>query len=183
MKKLLAGAAVAAAMMAGSASAATFGWVVEGGGAAKVYQLQNGNFLGLMGIDVRNSQQTGGTVAVNPTSGSEDLGDSLQTGSILNYYWGTSSLNGGASEFDLASGDLDLVDGERYFDAFWVEWAGGNLTFSNGKGGTATLGDRVTLDGDPISTAPVPLPAALPLLLSAFGGLAFLRSRRKAAAA
>lgn len=181
MRKFLFAAAVAVSAIASlgvKADAAVFGYVVEGGGTPQVHQLGNGNFLGLVGLDTRNAAQTGGLV------GAADLLSAITSNAsaVANFYFGRSSLNGSASEFDLFAGPVDVANNTRFFDALWIEWTGGNLVLSNGRGGTATLGSRnVTLAGDPL--APIPLPAAAWMLLAGLGGLAAAGRWRKPAQA
>ena len=91
---------------------------------------------------------------------------------------------------DFTFGDLSPVKGYRdshgyiysadFGDGFTM--AGTLDMFDEGRG--SKHGIRIglgTIDGAPDPMAPVPVPAALPLLAAGLGGLVFLRSRRRRA--
>lgn len=147
-------------------SASIIGLVVEGGGTAQVYQLNNGNFLGLWGFDNREG--------ANPGAGAVNIGSAADismgftpssASSIVAYYNGTNPINVGASEFEVLSFPFTVADNARLFDSLWVEWTGGNLVYNTVTGGTATMGTTVTRSGDPL----IPEPSALGLMACALG--------------
>lgn len=163
-------------------AAAIIGLQVEGAGTQQVYSLGNGNFLGLWGFDNREP--------ANPGASTVDIlnADSIKNGftggkdSIVNFYNGTNPVNGGASEFDPLTFAFTIVDNARLFDSLWIEWTGGNLVYKQPSGGTTTMNStNITRQGDPL--APVPIPAALPLLASVLAFFGFMGWRRKAASA
>lgn len=179
MKKTVMSVVAAIALTAGAAQAATFNLVVEGGGTPQIYELTNGNLLGLYGIDNREGAVPGGGAVTVSSLG--DLTDRFTPSSqsrIVNAYNGSNPINAGTAEFDVLSYDFEVADDARLFNAIWIEWTGGNLVYQNVKGGTSTMGTRVSLDGDPLSA--VPVPAALPMLLAAIGGLGLMRRRKTA---
>lgn len=174
-------------------SASAIGVNPAGGGGQKwIYDLNNGNRLGLVGVQALS----------NASVGLADLNGAVNAGTALNWYFADTQTTdygtpasfhgqwtGTPAEFTpffdttiavLSSGSFAGNNG-KLFDALWVEWGGGNLTFSNGTGGTNGFGagDAATLQGDPL--APVPVPAALPLLLAGLGALVAVKRRRKAA--
>ena len=182
MKRVFSGIVAALVLAAAPVSASTFGLVVEGGGTAQVHRLNDGKYLGLWGLDTRDPAQTGGTIGIM------DIVDSFVSGksAITGVYFGDSALNGNRSEFEFMLGTVDVANDSRYYDAFWVEWSGGDLVASNGKGGTATMSAFVTLRGDPMApptgggdVSAVPVPASLSLLLAGVGGVFMVGRRRK----
>ena len=182
MKKFLFAAVAGLAMSAMAATshaAAIIGLQVEGGGTAQIFQLGNGNLLGLMGIDNREGANPGaGAVTVNSAA---DLigGFTSGGGNIVQFYNGTNPINAGASEFDVLTFAFNVADNARLFDSIWVEWTGGNLVYQQPSGGTTTMGTTVTRSGDPLSA--IPVPAALPLLAGAIGVFGLIGLRRRAA--
>jgi hypothetical protein len=185
MKAILLSAVAALAFAAGgSAEAATppvFDLQVEGGGTPIVFQLGNGNLLGALGFDTRSGITTGGTV----TTGDITAGFTSGGGNIVDYYFGRDAAfntANGADELDLISGPIDIADNSRFFQSIFVEWTGGNLVY-NFTGKTRTLSGTVTQAGDPLAPSPVPLPAAMWLLLAGMGGLAYAGRAKGAAAA
>lgn len=166
--------AAVAVLAAGTAGAATFDgrFVVEGGGTPVVFDVGGGELLGLVGL--RDAE----------------IGDTLNLGVVQNAVTSgnvTGLFAGRSDDFDTDLGEFDEIAGDigvqtldrqsgRIFDALFVRFDGGsNLVF----GGTATLANTVTQDGNPLETAAVPVPAALPLLAAALGGLGFAARRRK----
>lgn len=141
----------------------------------QIYQLGNGNLLGLWGIDNRPSGAQNYTV-----TSFTDLTSGFTAGSqsaLVAAYNGTNPINAGASEFDPLTYSFDVSIGDRLFDSIWLEWTGGNLVYNKQLGGgTNTMGTSVSLSGDPL--APIPLPAAAWLLIAGIGGL-FAVGRRK----
>ncbi len=147
--------------------------VIEGGGSPVVYDVGGGNRLGLVGLVDAD---------INDTLSLSTLFGLVDSGTLINWYSGkTDNLSGDGGEFSRIVGDLtvdslDRGSDGRVFNAFYVEFRGtAPLVFE----GTATLGNRVTEDGNPL--APVPLPAAGWMLLAGIGGLAAVARRRKPA--
>lgn len=161
-----------------SKAAAITGLQVEGGGTQQVFQLNNGNFLGLWGIDNREGANPGAGI-VNINSAADLIGGFTSGGgSIVNFYNGSNPINGGASEFDELIFGFSVADDARLFDAIWIEWTGGDLVYKRPSGGTSTMtSSNITRQGDPI--APIPLPAGIYLMLAALASLGFLRFRKK----
>lgn len=176
----LLGALAVTAVLASPGTAAVIGLVVEGGGKQQVYKLDNGNFLGLWGFDNREKANPGaGAVKFSAAS---DLVDRFAGGSrILRFYNGKTPVVPGAREFAPLMFGFAIDDNARLFNSVWIEWTSGNLVYRQPNGGTATMSARATLDGDPLAVTPVPVPAALPLLLAGLGALALAARRRKAA--
>ncbi|MEM8822354.1 MAG: VPLPA-CTERM sorting domain-containing protein [Pseudomonadota bacterium] len=193
MKRQIFAIALAAASIMGigstqAAQVGVFDLQLEGGGTAQVYQLNNGNYLGLWGFDTRDRKNrrtglisrefTGGMI----TTADIAAGFGGSASRIVGYYFGgDSALNNGASEFDVIRGSLQLDAEARYFNSLWIEWTGGTLSFRS-ISGTRTLGinNATILPGDPLAVSSVPLPAAGWMLLAGLGGLVALKRRRKA---
>jgi len=189
MKTMLKTAAAAFALLGGTAATALEVNPAGGGSVGNgklIYDLDNGNRLGLVGL------QSLSTASITET----DLDSAVSAGTAENWYfadqtnpdYGTPSSRRGAwtgspAEFTLFSDTAiltfsgpDASQGEgKLFDALWVEWGGDNLTFSGTNGFGA--GDQTTLTGDPISA--IPLPAAGWLLITVTGGLFAAARRRK----
>lgn len=156
---------------------ASVGLVVEGGGTPQVFGLGNGNFLGLLGFDNRAPRVGDATIA----SDADILALIVSgSGNVVDFYNGTNPINPALSEFDELMYPFTVLEGQRLFDALWVEWTGGPLVVSNGLGGTGTLAATVTRSGDPLGSADV-IPEATSVatwsLLSLVGVVIGRRSR------
>ena len=160
MTKTLVGFAAAGAMsvFGSSALAGPVDLIVEGGGAPQVFQLDNGNRLGLWGFDNRGNESA-------ITFNESELMSGFVSGSPLGFL---------DADFDPFTFPATVEADTRNFDAIWVEWAGGNLVY-NFEGNTRTMGDGVTLEGDPTA---VPTPAMAGLLGLGLLGIAAMRRRR-----
>jgi hypothetical protein len=175
---------LAAAMLASPARAAVVGLQAEGGsGPRSVYQLTNGNFLGLWGFDNRNPNV--GAVTLN--SAADILsGFRGNTNRIVGFYNGRTVVNSGRSEFDPIVWGFTIGDEERLSDSLWIEWTGGGLVFRGPVGGTRNMQPNATLAGDPFlarasAVTPMPVPGALPLFLAGLGVMGLIaRVRRRA---
>ncbi len=182
MHKVLVGLVAAAGMMVSQASAALFdgGIVIEGGGTPQVFDIGGGDYLGLVGLNFAELNDEVDLASVQAL---------VTSGSVSNIVAGPNSDNfvGDPAEFSpitsLFVDVLDNADG-RVFDALWVVFdAASEVVFSNGKGGSATLANRVTLDGNPLAADPVPLPGAAVLFLGGLAAAGALRHRKTSAAA
>ena len=199
--KGLAVVAVAATCVAGSAREASavterlFGLFFDG--EQQVHELENGNRLGLLGID--NRESNGGTGAKLVAS-EDDLKKSFlfDGWNVAAFYHGAAPLDSAAAEFDPLSYGFTVAADAYLPEAIWVEWTGpyeiatpffslpvdlvfatvgpGASLFGGGGGTTALSPSDVTLPGDPLATiVPTPLPAGAPLALGAFALAAALR--------
>ena len=176
-------ALAATVVFSAPASAAVIGLQAEGGGGPKpVYQLDNGNFLGLWGFDNRERANPGaGAVTISMAS---DIISGFAGGAsrIVGLYNGATPVNDGASEFDPLTYSFTIADDARLFGSLWIEWTGGTLVFRQPAGSSTTsMAAVATLEGDPLAVTPVPLPTALPLLLAGLGAFGLVARRRKAA--
>ncbi|SCZ66263.1 PEP-CTERM sorting domain-containing protein [Thiohalomonas denitrificans] len=178
----LTGTVAALTLASGANAAAIVDLQVEGGGTQQVYQLSNGNYLGLWGFDARNiASDVNITGAADITGGFASGGDTIKE-----YYNGPNPVNDGAHEFDKLSYDFTVGKGERWFDSLWVEWSGGNLVYQFGDGtrtmstmpSTPTLESRLWADGGGNGVS-VSEPGSLALLVAGFAGLGLLHRRRK----
>jgi hypothetical protein len=147
--------------------------VIEGGGTPVVYDVGGGNLLGLVGLV---------DAEIDDILSFSTLSGLATSGTLIDWYSGPSdNLSGDGGQFSEIVGNLtvdglDRDDDGRVFNAFYVEFDGSApLVFE----GTATLGNSVTAEGNPL--APIPLPAAGWMLLAGIGGLAAMARRRKAA--
>jgi hypothetical protein len=173
-----------AAMLAAPARAAVVGLQSEGGtGPRSVYQLTNGNFLGLWGFDNRNPNV--GAVTLN--SAADILsGFRGNTDRIVGFYNGRTVVNAGRSEFDPILWGFTIADEARLSASLWIEWTRGALVFQGPVGGTRNMQPNATLPGDPLAAraaavTPVPVPGALPLFLAGLGVMGLIaRLRRRA---
>jgi hypothetical protein len=178
-KTLLAAAIAAIAAFASGAQASVIALRVEGGGTQQVYRLSNGNFLGLWGFDNREAANPGkGAVTISAAS---DIINGFSGGAsrIVRVYNGSTAVNPGKAQFTPVTFSFTIADNARLSNALWIEWTSGTLVYRQPAGGTATMAARATLQGDPLT--PVPVPAALPLLLAGLGGLALVARRRQVA--
>jgi hypothetical protein len=172
----------AAAMLAAPARAAVVSLIPEGGSGPKlVYQLTNGNLLGLWGFNNRNPNV--GAVTINSAA---DILSGFRGNSnrIVGFYNGATVVNSGRSEFDPIVWGFTIADEARLNSALWIEWTGGALVFRGPVGGTQTLQPAVTLPGDPIlarAVTPVPVPGALPLFLAGLGVMGLIARFRRPA--
>jgi len=180
MKITAVAAALAAAVtLAAPAQAAVVGLQAEGGmGPKQVYQLTNGNFLGLWGFDNRNPNVGAVTISSKNDILSGFRGD---TSRIVGFYNGRTVVNPGRSEFDPIVWGFTLADEARLFDSLWIEWTTGALVFRGPVGGTRTMEPNATLPGDPFAVTPVPVPASLPLFLAGLGILGLIARFRRPA--
>lgn len=180
MKPFAAIAALATALLlAAQTEAATIGLAVEGGGSPQVYQLSNGNFLGLWGLDNRERANPGGAVTITTQA---ELLSAMNPGSrnrVVAVYNGTNPVNSHAREFSPLVYDFTVGDEVRLSNALWIEWRGGNLVYRNPGRGGGNMGATATRTGDPFLVT-TPLPGALPLLLAGFAALGLAARRRKA---
>lgn len=181
MKVLAVAVVLAAAMLAAPAQAAVVRLIAEGGGTKRVYQLTNGNFLGLWGF--YNQNPNVGAVTLNSP---DDILSGFLNGRdrIRGFYNGATVVNPGRSEFDPITWGFTIADEERLVDSLWIEWTGGALVFRGPVGGTQTMGQAVTLPGDPIlarAVTPVPVPGALPLFLAGLGVMGLIARFRRPA--
>ena len=185
MKVSVAAVVLAAAMLASPAPAAVVGLQAEGGGGPQsIYQLTNGNFLGLWGFDNRDNPNVG---AVTLNSAADILsGFRGNTNRIVGFYNGRTVVNPGRSEFDPIVWGFTIGDEGRLSDSLWIEWTGGGLVFKGPVGGTRNMQPNATLAGDPFLTSasavtPMPVPGALPLFLAGLGVMGLIaRFRRRA---
>ena len=161
-----------------------------------VFQLDNGNFLGSVGLE---DVSAGQAISLSDIVGTANSGGS----NIVGLYFGDpatepavsgghatpapaffGSWTGAPSEFDPFVDGTTIAatsnGGTKFFDSLWIEYTD-TVVFSNGSGGTRTLGTGVTLPGDP--TTPVPAPATLPLMLGAVAAFGFLAAKTRKAAA
>ena len=154
-----------------TAFADPIGLQLEGGGTQQVYQLSNGNFLSLWGLDNREGANPGaGAVTINSLSDFNFI-----SGTVVGVYNGINPINPGASNFDPLVLGFIVSDDARLYDAIWVEWTGGNLVHQRPSGGTSTAGATATLEGDPFRT---PEPASMILLGLGIFGVASLSRKR-----
>lgn len=161
------------------AGASVIAMTVEGGGIQQVYRLKNGNFLGLWGFDNRENANPGkGAVTISAAS---DLiaGFSGGAARIVGFYNGATPVNPGKAQFTPVVWGFTIGDNVRHSNALWIEWESGSLVYKQPRRGTSSMSARETLAGDPLT--PVPVPAALPLLLAGLGVLAIAGRRRKTA--
>ena len=182
MKKMLVSAA-ALAMSFASAQAAVVNVAVEGGGTPVVYQLDNGNLLGLLGFDARGADGDNVVNLPNFEFSIADITGLITSGGsqVAGYYFGpnfpTSALQNSAVG---SSYVFSVADEARLFDSLWVEWSGdSSLVFGKAfGGGTTTLGNTVTqLGAAPIGGA-VPEPSTWALLILGFGAIGGAMRRR-----
>jgi hypothetical protein len=165
--------------VAAPASASVIALRVEGGGTQQVYRLDNGNFLGLWGFDNRDFANPGKGAVTISTADDIIAGFAGGAGRILRFYNGSSPVNPGMAEFTPVTFGFTIEDNVRLSNAIWIEWEAGTLVYRQPTRGTATMAASATREGDPLS--PVPVPAALPLLLAGLGGLALIGRRRRTA--
>ena len=177
----LIGTAAALALASGT-NAAMIDLQVEGGGSQQVYQLSNGNYLGLWGFDARN---VASDVVI---TGNADITEGFSSGAsnIKEFYNGPNPVNSGAEEFDKLSYAFTVEKGDRLFDSLWIEWSGGNLVYQFGDSTRtmSTLPSIPTLESklwanDRENNISVSEPGSLALLVAGFAGLGLLRRRRK----
>lgn len=120
---------------------------VEGGGTAQVYELANGNLLGLWGFDARDASIT---TDIKITASADILGgfSNDSANMIVSFYNGANPVNTSRSEFDSLRYPFTIQAGDRLYNSLWIEWTGeGNLVY-NFLGRTRTMGTTVTLTDD-----------------------------------
>ena len=180
MKKILVLAAAAAACTAMPASAARI--VVEGGGSPIVYEGDNGNRFGLVGVDTRRDDAD---TDVNrpPTVVDFSLIQSLITsgaGSLVNAFYCADFGNTACTPLT----SLTVLDEQRSFNSLLLEFnSTGNIVFAGSS--TLNLGNITRIGAPPIAVTPaVPEPSTWAMLLLGFFGVGgALRARRQTKAA
>ena len=176
MKALFSIAAATVALTAMPASAAQI--VVEGGGTPVVFEGDNGNRFGLVGIDTRRDDSDS-DVNLPETVVDFDFIQSLITsgaGSLVNAFYCEDFGNTACTPLT----SLSVMDESRLFDSLLLEFSStGNIVFQ----GTATLGlGTITRTGAP----PIDIAGAVPepstwamLLLGFFAVGGAMRSKRR----
>ena len=155
------------------------GLQVDRSNGLQVHALENGNFLGLWRFNNREGINPGaGAVVVEEL----DILSWFVRGAdrIVGFYNGSTPVNDGAEEFDPIVWGFEVANNAMLPRSLWIEWTGGVIRYQQPNGRTAGMNSRrITAEGDPLAV--VPVPAALPLLLVAFGALGLAARRRKAA--
>jgi hypothetical protein len=186
MKLLVKAAVIAAALSASAAAnAAMFDFSYTFTDGQKVNGSLDGTLNGTTISDISNLQVsldgiafTGGSDANGATS-LKLYGFDAANGS----YDGTATFSTVSSHNNFAIADEDPSTNPNYFFSFLGDPSlggpligAGNFLQGNGAGGFQAAGD--TVDSGTWNVAPVPLPAALPLLLSGLGVFGFAKRRR-----
>jgi hypothetical protein len=154
------------------------------GGLEQTYELASGNFLSLW--QIRNTDDVGlGTADITVDNRDQLLAGftALTTlfpgfpqGTILRLFNGADPVNDGAAEFSAVTFGFTVP--QDTVRSFWIEWSGSSLMWFAPPRFEVVVG-RATIAGDPVT--PIPVPAALPLLLAGLGALGLAARRRKAA--
>ena len=204
MKNLIAGVAallLAPFLSAGSAEAGTVGIT---GGTTNLIVTADLAGLGLSAETFGGASLTDGAFTFPITGGSVDTesGDALieHEGSGVVLYNMTSEVSVGSFLIDTASAAIfGLVNGTgslvQFFDLGGTTEDGIEVLIAAPLGGAisaifgapdltgATFGFATTSPVTDVAPAPVPLPAAMPLLLAGIGAMAFVRTRGRRRAA
>lgn len=169
-----------AAAFSAPAAASVIGLQVDRSDGRQIYQLGNGNFLGLWRFNNREWINPGaGAVTI---STADDILDGFIRGRdlIVGFYNGATPVNPGAAEFTPLVFGFTIADNALLPQSLWIEWMGGVIRYEQPNGRVAGMNSRrVTREGDPLAV--IPAPAALPLLLAGLGALGFAARRRRAA--
>ena len=182
MRSRLAAFAIAVvATLAAPASASVIGLQAERiNGLPQVYELDNGNFLGLWRFNNRERINPGaGDVTI---SSAEEILEGFIRGRdrIVAFYNGETPVNPGVPEFTAIVWGFTIADNALVRRSLWIEWTGGVIRYEQPNGRMSGMNSRrITRDGDPLSV--VPTPAALPLLLVGLGALGLATRRRRTA--
>lgn len=127
---------------------------VEGGGTPIVFDIGNGQLLGLIGVS---------GVAIGDSLTEEDILAEVVSGTVLDVFFAENTAFNGdnlpLTAFDSTIIDsLDRASDGRIFDSLFVAFdASAPLVFA----GTATLANTVTQTGNPLTPVPVPMAAWL----------------------
>jgi len=190
MKRLITTTALTAALAIGliTGQAKALDVTAAGGGNQQVYQLGDGNALGLIGL--YNYGGVGATIAPSDISDALKSGGTIQNlyfGPMINYQ-GQGAWAGNPANFTPFDSPTQVAgdNSGRLFDSVWVEWDGNsNLVWNAPGGGTSTLQNSPTLQGDPlpddVSPQAVPEPVTSTLAMLGLTSLGLTATRRRRA--